>query len=58
MLQDGILKVLKGVTSLDEVFRAVGKFEYIDSLYDIVISQTFKSNGVFAMDGESTDSGN
>jgi len=40
MLQDGILKVLEGTTSLDEVYRVVGNFDYINELYDIVISQT------------------
>ncbi len=40
MLQDGVLKALKGLTSLEEVYRVIGKFEYIDDLYDIVISQT------------------
>lgn len=40
MLQDGVLKVLEGTTSLDEVYRVVGNFDYIDELYDIVISQT------------------
>jgi len=40
MLQDGILKTLAGTTSLAEVYRVIGKFEYIDTLYDIVISQT------------------
>ncbi len=38
MLQDGVLKALKGITSLSEVYRVVGKFEYIDTLYDIVLS--------------------
>jgi type II secretory ATPase GspE/PulE/Tfp pilus assembly ATPase PilB-like protein len=37
MLQDGVLKVLQGTTSLEEVYRVIGKFDYIDSLYDIVI---------------------
>jgi type II secretory ATPase GspE/PulE/Tfp pilus assembly ATPase PilB-like protein len=37
MLQDGALKALQGVTSLQEVYRVIGKFDYIDSLYDIVI---------------------
>ncbi len=41
MLQDGILKVLDGTTSVDEVFRVIGKTDYIDTLYDIVISKTF-----------------
>jgi type IV pilus assembly protein PilB len=40
MLQDGILKAMDGETSLDEIYRVVGNFDYIDSLYDIAISQT------------------
>ena len=41
MLQDGVLKVLEGKTSLEEVYRVIGKMDYVDSLYDIAISQTF-----------------
>ncbi len=40
MLQDGVLKVIEGITSLEEVYRVVGNFDYINELYDIVISQT------------------
>ncbi len=40
MLQDGVLKCLQGVTDLQEVFRVIGKLDYIEELYDIVISQT------------------
>jgi len=40
MLQDGVLKALEGRTSLDEVYRVIGNFDYINELYDIVISQT------------------
>ncbi len=40
MLQDGVLKVLQGITSLEEVYEAAGKMEYIDKLYDIVVSKT------------------
>ncbi len=40
MLQDGVLKVLEGVTSLDEVYRVIGNFDYVNELYDVVISQT------------------
>lgn len=40
MLQDGVLKALKGMTSLEEVYRVIGKFDYVDTLYDIVVSQT------------------
>ncbi|MFA6194623.1 MAG: GspE/PulE family protein [Patescibacteria group bacterium] len=40
MLQDGILKTLEGITSVEEVYRVIGDFGYIDELYNIVISQT------------------
>ncbi len=40
MLQDGVLKCLEGVTSLEEVYAVAGKMEYVDALYDIVVSQT------------------
>jgi type II secretory ATPase GspE/PulE/Tfp pilus assembly ATPase PilB-like protein len=40
MLQDGILKCLEGKTSLAEIYRVSGDMDYIDELYDIVISQT------------------
>lgn len=40
MLQDGVLKAMTGITSLEEVYRVIGKFDYIDALYDIVVSQT------------------
>ncbi len=40
MLQDGVLKCLDGLTSLEEVYRVVGNFDYVNELYDIVISQT------------------
>jgi type II secretory ATPase GspE/PulE/Tfp pilus assembly ATPase PilB-like protein len=40
MLQDGILKCLQGITSTEEVYRVIGKFDYIDTLYNIVISKT------------------
>lgn len=39
MLQDGVLKVLAGDTSLEEVYRVVGNFDYVNELYDLVISQ-------------------
>jgi len=40
MLQDGVLKALEGETSLEEVYRVIGDFDYVNELYDIVISQT------------------
>lgn len=39
MLQDGVLKCLQGITSLEEVYRVIGKFDYIDTLYDIVLTE-------------------
>ncbi len=41
MLQDGVLKVMTGLTSLEEIYRVIGKTDYIESLYDVVISKTF-----------------
>ncbi|MBD3248102.1 hypothetical protein GF382_02325 [Candidatus Falkowbacteria bacterium] len=41
MLQDGVLKALNGMTSLEEVYRVIGKTDYVDALYDIAISKTF-----------------
>lgn len=38
MLQDGVIKTLEGKTSLEEVYRVIGKFDYIDAIYDIVVS--------------------
>ncbi len=40
MLQDGVLKCLDGMTSLEEIYEAAGKMEYVDTLYDIVVSKT------------------
>ncbi len=40
MLQDGVLKCLKGITTLEEIYRVIGKFDYVDTLYDIVMSKT------------------
>lgn len=40
MLQDGVLKSMEGITSLEEVYRVIGNFSYVNELYDIVISQT------------------
>jgi len=51
MLQDGVLKVLDGQTSLDEVYRVVGNFDYVNELYEIVISQTI-GRGIRVSDEE------
>ena len=41
MLQDGILKCLEGITSVEEVYRVIGNTDYIDHLYDVMVSQVF-----------------
>ncbi|MFH0951514.1 MAG: GspE/PulE family protein [bacterium] len=40
MLQEGVLKAMDGLTSLDEVYRVMGKMEYVDELYEIATSKT------------------
>jgi len=40
MLQDGVLKAMNGMTTLDEIYRVIGDFDYVNELYDIVVSQT------------------
>ena len=40
MLQDGVLKAMTGATSLEEVYKVIGKTDYVDALYDIVSSKT------------------
>ncbi len=51
MLQDGILKCLNGITSLEEVYKVAGKMDYVDALYDIVIAQTI-GRGITITDGQ------
>jgi type IV pilus assembly protein PilB len=45
MLQDGVLKASEGLVSLEEVYRVIGNFDYINELYDVAISQTI-SRGI------------
>ncbi|QQS20982.1 MAG: Flp pilus assembly complex ATPase component TadA [Candidatus Moraniibacteriota bacterium] len=40
MAQDGILKAIEGVTSLDEVWRVTGQTEFLKEMYDNLMSQT------------------
>lgn len=53
MLQDGVLKCLAGITSLEEVYKVAGKMEYVDALYDIVISKTI-GRGIIITDEQLT----
>ena len=39
MLQDGILKALEGITSLEEVQRVTGEGKFLEELYEKIISQ-------------------
>lgn len=40
MLQDGILKAIAGITSIDEVKRVTGQGEFLENLYEKLMSQT------------------
>ncbi|MGB2791366.1 MAG: ATPase, T2SS/T4P/T4SS family, partial [Candidatus Moraniibacteriota bacterium] len=40
MAQDGILKAITGDTSLDEVWRVTGQTEFLEDMYDELMSQT------------------
>jgi len=40
MLQDGILKALEGITSIDEVKRVTGEGEFLQQIYEKLMSQT------------------
>jgi type II secretory ATPase GspE/PulE/Tfp pilus assembly ATPase PilB-like protein len=40
MLQDGILKALEGVTSIDEVKRVTGEGEFLEDIYEKLMSAT------------------
>ena len=39
MLQDGILKSLEGITSLEEVQRVTGEGKFLEELYEKIITQ-------------------
>lgn len=47
MLQDGILKILQGVTSYEEVTRVLGEAPYVEELYEKSLSSLL-SRGVHA----------
>lgn len=40
MSQDGVLKAIEGVTSLDEVWRVTGEGEFLREIYDRLMEQT------------------
>jgi type IV pilus assembly protein PilB len=40
MLQDGLLKAIEGITSIDEVKRVTGQGEFLEDLYERLMSQT------------------
>ncbi|MFA5871769.1 MAG: GspE/PulE family protein [Parcubacteria group bacterium] len=50
MLQDGILKALDGVTSLEEVQRVTGEGKFLEELYEKIISQLLLRSIVITVD--------
>ncbi len=40
MLQDGILKAVAGITSIDEVKRVTGQGEFLENIYEQLMAQT------------------
>ncbi len=40
MLQDGILKAVNGITSIDEVERVTGQGEFLEAIYEKLMAQT------------------
>lgn len=51
MSQDGILKVVEGITTMDEVWKSAGKEESLQNLYndilsDVAIQETLKKEGI------------
>lgn len=45
MLQDGILKAIEGITSIDEVKRVTGEGDFLEGIYEKLMSQTL-SRGI------------
>ncbi|MFA5961382.1 MAG: GspE/PulE family protein [Parcubacteria group bacterium] len=43
MLQDGILKAISGVTSIDEVKKVTGQGEFLEGIYEKLMAQTLGS---------------
>ncbi|MEI7890485.1 MAG: GspE/PulE family protein [bacterium] len=40
MAQDGILKAIEGLTSMDEVWRATGQTEFLEEIYEKLMAQS------------------
>jgi len=40
MAQDGILKAVEGITSMDEVWRATGQNEFLENIYEKLMEQS------------------
>jgi len=41
MLQDGILKAVEGITSIEEVRRVTGEGDFLEDIYEKLMAQTF-----------------
>jgi type IV pilus assembly protein PilB len=50
MLQDGILKAIEGITSVDEVKRATGEGDFLEGLYEKLMSQSLTHGIVISQD--------
>ena len=44
MLQDGILKAISGITSIDEVRKVTGQGEFLENIYEKLMAQLLGSN--------------
>lgn len=44
MAQDGILKTVEGITSLEEVWRATGQTEFLEDLYERLMKQSLSQS--------------
>ncbi len=52
MLQDGILKALDGITSIEEVQRVTGEGKFLEELYEKIISQLLLRSVIITKEDE------
>lgn len=51
MAQDGILKAIEGITSLEEIFRVTGQTEFLEGIYEKLMAQAL-SRSITVADGD------
>jgi len=54
MLQDGILKAVQGITSVDEVKRVTGEGDFLEQVYEKLMSQSLGRGVIVTADNFST----